>query len=158
MKKLLIILFLLISSLSFAQLPDFTLKTTENTNFEISTISNAGKPIVIYFWSASDNESQLILNKISDDYDEWKIETGVRVIAISIDNIKQLSRIKKVVMDNRWPFEVIIDYNHQYVNYLDVVYIPYMMIFNSKMDICWKEKGFDQGGYSRLINAVKRAK
>ncbi|HAP31268.1 MAG TPA: thiol:disulfide interchange protein, partial [Flavobacteriales bacterium] len=101
MKKLLIFTaFLSFSLLSFSQnrtLPKVDLKTLDNNTFNTSDFDNDGKPIVISFWATWCKPCIKELNNIAEVYEDWQDETGVKVIAISIDDARNMSKVKPKV-------------------------------------------------------------
>ena len=88
MKKfLLIFLFSGIFSIgaAFAQLPSVTLKTMDGKTVNTDTLKNDGKPFIIDFFATWCKPCNRELDAISEVYDEWKEDTGVKIFAVSID-------------------------------------------------------------------------
>ena len=106
MKKLLIFTaFLSFCLLSFSQnrtLPKVDLKTLDNNTFNTSDFDNDGKPIVISFWATWCKPCIKELNNIAEVYEDWQDETGVKVIAISIDDARNMSKVKPKVNALLW--------------------------------------------------------
>ena len=98
MKKFLIFTALLSFSLiSFSQnraLPKIDLKTLDNNTISTSDFDNDGKPIVISFWATWCKPCVKELSNIAEIYEDWQDETGVKIIAISIDDARNMSKVK----------------------------------------------------------------
>ena len=81
--------------LSFAQnakLPEnITIKTLDGKTVETSIINNDGKPIIVSFWATWCKPCNRELNAIKEVYEEWQEETGVKLVAISIDDARSAS-------------------------------------------------------------------
>ena len=76
---------------SFAQLPAIQLKDINGKAIRTDTLSNGGKPIVISFFATWCKPCNRELKAIQEVYADWQQETGVRIIAISIDESLKLS-------------------------------------------------------------------
>ena len=117
MKKIIpyIILSIFLSSnFSFAQtrtLPKQEVKTLEGEPFNIQKIYNNGNPIIISFWATWCKPCKKELNNIAELYEEWQDETGVKVIAISIDDTRSMSKVAPYVNSSDWEYEVYLDSN-----------------------------------------------
>ena len=70
---------------AYAQLPAVTLKTMDGKTIRTDTLTNNGKPFIIDFFATWCKPCNRELTAISEVYDEWQEETGVKVIAVSID-------------------------------------------------------------------------
>ena len=64
-----------------AQLPAITLKTMDGQTVKTDTLNNQGKPFIISFFATWCKPCNRELSAIQEVYDEWKAETGVKLIA-----------------------------------------------------------------------------
>lgn len=97
MKKILLTLVALtFAGCMFAQnakLPEnVTIKTLDGQSVQSSVIQNDGKPMIISFWATWCKPCNRELNAIKEVYEEWQEETGVKLIAVSIDDARSASR------------------------------------------------------------------
>ena len=68
-----------------AQMPAVTLKTIDGKTVRTDTLSNNGKPIIIDFFATWCKPCNRELKAINEVYEDWQEETGVKLIAVSID-------------------------------------------------------------------------
>ena len=68
-----------------AQLPKVTLKDINGKAVSTDTLSNGGQPFIIDFFATWCKPCNRELDAISEVYEEWQQETGVKIIAVSID-------------------------------------------------------------------------
>src|SRR4249919_676029 len=94
MKRILSILFL-VSVFTFSALagdgdkiPAVTVKKLDGSKVSSSTFTNAGKPIIISFWATWCKPCKKELDAIQESYSDWTAETGVKLIAVSIDDVR----------------------------------------------------------------------
>ena len=85
-KKILLTTLLSVMMLNtYAQLPKVTLKDISGKTVATDTLSNNGKPFIIDFFATWCKPCNRELDAISEVYEEWQEETGVKIIAVSID-------------------------------------------------------------------------
>ena len=90
-------------------------------------------------------------------YEEWQEETGVKLVAISIDDARSASRVKPHVDGNGWDYEVYIDQNQDFKRAMNVVNVPHTFVVNGKGEIVWQHTSFVEGSEEELLEAVRKA-
>ena len=96
---------------AFAGLPSVSLKNLDGKTVDTATLSNDGKPMVISFFALWCKPCQRELKAIAEVYDEWQEETGVKLIAVSIDEAQNEQKVKPLVESKGWEYEVLLDPN-----------------------------------------------
>ena len=138
-----------------AQLPAVTLKTMDGKTIRTDTLSNNGKPIIIDFFATWCKPCNRELTAISEVYDEWVEETGVKLIAVSIDQAQNINKVKPLVDNHGWPYEVLLDPNSDLKRALGIQMIPYVLIVDGKGNIVYKHNGYTEGAEEELIEKVR---
>lgn len=141
-----------------AQLPQVTLKDINGKTVRLDTLSNGGKPIIIDFFATWCKPCNRELSAISEVYDNWQEETGVRLIAVSIDQAHHINKVKPLVDQLGWPYEVLLDPNSELKQALGVQLIPYTLIVDGKGKIVYKHSGYVDGEEDELLEEVKKAR
>lgn len=158
MKKVLLIccLMLGISMVAKAQMPAVALKTIDGKEIKTDTLSNNGKPIIIDFFATWCKPCNRELSAIAEVYDEWQEETGVKLVAISIDQAQNVHKVAPLVAENEWPWEtVLLDPNGELKRALGIQMIPYTLILDGKGKIVYKHNGYTDGAEEELIEKVR---
>ena len=141
-----------------AKLPEnITLKDIDGQSVQSSVIQNGGKPIIISFWATWCKPCNRELNTIKEVYEEWQEETGVKLVAISIDDARSASRVKPHVDGNGWEYEVYLDPNQDFKRAMNVVNVPHTFVVNGKGEIVWQHTSFVEGSEEELLEVVKKA-
>ena len=137
MKKLLLATLLLLGivTTASAQLPKVMLKSIDGKSVSTDTLSNNGKPFIIDFFATWCKPCNRELTAISEVYDEWQEETGVKVIAVSIDQAQNSNKVKPLVDNHGWQYEVLCDGNGKIVS---------------------KHNGYTEGAEEELIEEVRK--
>lgn len=139
-----------------AQIPSVDLKTVEGQTFNSSQIENNGKPIIISFWATWCKPCCKELNTIAEVYEDWQNETGVKLIAISIDDKRSSDKVKPLVDGNNWEYEILLDQNQDFKRAMNVNMVPHMFILNGKNEIVWQHTSFSEGGELEVIEIVRK--
>ena len=138
-----------------AQLPGVVLKDINGKAVKTDTLSNNGKPFIIDFFATWCKPCNRELTAINDVYEDWQKETGVKVIAISIDQAQNINKVKPLVDNHGWPYEVLLDPNGEFKRALGVQMIPYTLIIDGKGNIAYKHNGYTDGAEDELIEKVR---
>ena len=157
-KKLFLILFLAIFTnvqTTLAQLPAVTLKTMDGKTVRTDTLSNDGKPFIIDFFATWCKPCNRELDAIAEVYEDWQEETGVKIFAISIDQAQNINKVKPLVNNHGWEYDVLLDPNGDLKRALGIQMIPFVLICDGKGKIVYKHSGYTDGAETELIEKVR---
>jgi cytochrome c biogenesis protein CcmG, thiol:disulfide interchange protein DsbE len=154
-------LLVLIVSTSFAlidgrKIPAADLKTIDGKNVNTSNISNNGKPIIICFFATWCKPCKKELDAIAENYTDWQAETGVKVVAISIDDPKTVDKVPGFVKANDYDFEIYIDHNMDFKRAMSVTCSPHTFLVDSKGEIVWEDPSYTEGEEEKIYELVKK--
>ena len=156
-KKLLLSLTLLLAlaSTAKAQLPNVTLRSLEGKEVRTDTLSNDGKPFIIDFFATWCKPCNRELKAIHEVYPEWQEETGVKLIAVSIDEAQNINKVKPMVDSYGWEYDVLLDPNSDLRRALGIQTIPYTLIVDGQGKIVYRHNGYADGAEEELIEKVR---
>lgn len=137
-------------------LPNVDLKTLDGSKFNITEIENEGNPIVISFWATWCKPCKKELNNIAEIYEDWQDETNVKVIAISIDDSRSMSKVNPYVNASDWQYEVYLDTNSDLKRAMGVSTVPHTFLLNAQKEIVWQHKGYIDGDENELYKEIKK--
>ena len=95
------------------------------------------------------------LDAINDVYSDWQEETNVKLIAVSIDDSRTISRVKPMVNGKGWEYEILYDTNHEFKRALNIVSVPYVIIVKNK-EIVYKHSGYTSGSEYEIYEEIKK--
>lgn len=140
-----------------AGLPKLTLRNIEGKSVRLDTLSNQGKPMIVSFFATWCKPCNRELQAINEVYADWQEETGVKLIAVSIDQAQNINKVKPLVDEHGWPYEVLLDPNGDLKRALGVQLIPYVMVLDGTGTIAFKHNGYTDGAEEELYEKVKEA-
>lgn len=139
----------------FAQLPQVTLKTMDGKAVRVDTLSNGGKPFVIDFFATWCKPCNRELDAISEVYADWQEETGVKIFAVSIDQGQNINKVKPLVDNHGWEYDVLLDPNGDLKRAFGIQMIPYVLIVDGLGNIVYRHAGYTDGEETELIEKVR---
>lgn len=157
MKKALVVMVFVLGYMPlFAQLPGITLKDMTGNSVLLSEIKNEGKPIVINFWATWCKPCVLELNTIQDDFEDLQNETGVKFIAVSIDDIRNEAKVAPFVKSRGWLYDILLDSNEDLKRALGVQNPPHTFVLDGNGKIVWQHMGYTLGDEIKLFDVVRK--
>lgn len=161
MKKIttLLLMTLLVAGLhaqTKTDLPNVTLKDLNGKDVNISKLSNDGKPIVITFWATWCAPCIKEHNALSDVYDDWKDETGVKIYSVSIDDSRSTAKVKPFVEGKGWDFNVLLDVNSELKRAMNVSNPPHTFLIDGKGKIVYQHTGYLEGAEEELYEEIQK--
>ncbi len=138
-------------------LPSVKVKTLDGKFFNTADIKNDGKPVVISFWATWCAPCKKELNAINEVYADWQTETGVKVIAVSIDDARNSGKVKPYVDAKSWEYDVYLDENQDLKRAMNVNNVPHTFLLNGKGEIVWQHTNYVDGDEKILFENIKKA-
>lgn len=141
---------------SGSPIPAVDVKTVDGKTMNTSKFSNDGKPIIISFWATWCKPCKKELDAIAEEYSDWQKETGVKLIAISIDDARSSTKVGADVKSKGWEYEVYLDENADFKRAMNVNNIPHTFIIDGKGNIVWQHNSYAEGDEVHLHEALKK--
>jgi peroxiredoxin len=151
----------LISSAGVAQtntLPSVQLKDLEGNTVDTQSLFNGGNPILICFWATWCSPCKRELNTYADYYAEWQEETGVKIIAVSVDDQRTVAQVNPYVSSVSWEYDILLDTNRQFQQALGVVNVPHTFLIDGKGNIVWQHNNYQPGDEEELHKELLKLK
>ena len=138
-----------------AQLPNVALKDINGKTVNTAELQNGGKPFIIDFFATWCKPCNRELDAIAEVYEDWQKETGVKIFAVSIDVAQNINKVKPLVDNHGWEYDVLLDPNSDFKRALGIQMIPYVLIVDGKGNIVYKHNGYTDGAEQELIEKVR---
>ena len=95
------------------------------------------------------------LDAIAEVYEDWQAETGVKLFAVSIDRAQNTNKVKPLVDNHGWNYEVLLDPNSELRRTFGGELIPYVVICDGQGNVVYKHNGYTDGAEEELIEKVR---
>ena len=140
---------------SYAQsIPSVRLKDLTGSTIDTGTLENEGNPIVIGFWATWCSPCKRELNNYMDYYGDWQDETGVKIVAVSIDDTRSINRVSPYVMSSGWEFDILLDPAGDFKRAMQVVNVPHTFLYNGDGELVWSHNNYAEGDEEELYEEL----
>lgn len=159
MRTILLSLAILVSSLAAAQVPSVVVENAKGEAYDTSLLLEEGTPMIISFWSTSCKPCIRELDAIYDAMPDWLEEADFRVVAVSVDDSRQLAKAKSFSEGRGWgeDFTLLFDKNQDFMRSMNVPVVPHVFVVDPKGKIVFSHTAYVQGGEVELFEAVKKS-
>lgn len=137
-------------------LPAADVQDLKGQTVSTSTFSNEGKPMVISFWATWCKPCIAELSAIHEEYESWAEETGVKLVAVSIDDQRNVAKVAPFVNGRGWNYEVYCDPNGNFKRALSVNTVPHTFLIDGNGNIVWQHNAYNPGDEGHLFEMIEK--
>ncbi len=138
-----------------SELPSIDIKTLTGETFNTSDIKNPDGPIFLSFWATWCKPCIKELIAVDENYEDWQDEFGLKVYAVSIDDVKSMSRVAPFVNGRAWEFEILLDPNSDFKRAMNVINVPHSFILNKNGEVIWQHNSYSPGDEDEIYKILK---
>ena len=160
MKKLLFLMFALVMgfSASAQTLPDVKVENQEGKVVSIREVID-GTPMIISFWSTTCKPCIMELNAINNNLPDWLEEVDMKVVAVSVDDARTVSRARAMTQGQGWDdYTCLYDKNQDLKRAMNVSLTPHTFIVDGEGNIIYSHSGYTPGSEEELFEKNKALK
>ena len=160
MKKLMFLMFALVMgfSASAQTLPDVKVENQEGKVISIREVVD-GTPMIISFWSTTCKPCIMELNAINNALPDWLEEVDMKVVAVSVDDARTVSRARAMTKGQGWDdYVCLYDKNQDFKRAMNVSLTPHTFIVDGEGNIVYSHSGYTPGSEEELFEKIKGLK
>ncbi|MBR4952658.1 MAG: TlpA family protein disulfide reductase [Alistipes sp.] len=160
MKKLMFLMFALVMgfSASAQTLPDVKIENQEGKVVSIREVID-GTPMIISFWSTTCKPCIMELNAINNNLPDWLEEVNMKVVAVSVDDARTVSRARAMTQGQGWDeYTCLYDKNQDLKRAMNVSLTPHTFIVDGNGNIVYSHSGYTPGSEEELFEKIKALK
>ena len=134
-------------------LPDLSVKLLDGKQVRLSSLLEEG-PLLVSFWAtwcAPCKKEMIFLEEFHQKYNE----NSFRVLAISTDSPKSMSKVKSYIRAKKYTFLVGIDPNQEIAKKMNALLMPTTLILNKDRKVSWYHQGFIPGDEKEIEAQIR---
>jgi peroxiredoxin len=137
------------------KLPAVQLKDMNGKSVNTAELGFDG-PVVISFWATWCSPCKRELNTIQELYEDWQTETGVHLVAVSVDDEKTKSSVPTYVNGKGWDYLVLMDPNGDFKRAMGVNNVPHTFLVDPSGNIVYSHNNYTPGDEDKLYEQIKK--
>lgn len=137
------------------KLPSVQLKDMNGKSINTANLGFNG-PVVISFWATWCAPCKRELNTIHELYTDWQEETGVNLVAVSIDDQKTMNSVPVYVNGKGWEYLVLMDPNGDFKRAMGVNNVPHTFLIDTAGNIVFSHNNYAPGDEEELLKEIKK--
>ena len=87
-------------------------------------------------------------------YEDWVDETGVRIVAVSIDDMRSMNRVAPYVNSVGWEYDILLDPNRDFARALNVNNVPHPFVVDAEGNVVWSHNNYADGDEYELYEEL----
>ena len=134
-------------------LPDLSVRLLDGKQVRLSALLEEG-PLLVSFWAtwcAPCKKEMIFLEEFHQKYNE----NNFRVLAISTDSPKSMSKVKSYIRAKKHTFLVGIDPNQEIAKKMNALLMPTTLILNKDRKVSWYHQGFIPGDEKEIEAQIR---
>lgn len=158
MKKILftVLTIFLFTNLFSQNIPSVQIKGLDNKPINSKELFEGESLVILSFWATWCKPCIKELDAYNENIEEWAEETGVKLIAVSIDNTRSMSRVAPFVNGRGWDnIQFYLDPNEDFKRAMNIVNIPHTILLDKNGKILWQHNSYTEGDEYELYDVIK---
>lgn len=141
------------------QLPTVALKNLDGKAINTGDLVRPGEPTLFCFWATWCSPCKRELNTYAELYPDWQEETGVEIVAVSIDDQRSVRRVAPYVNSVMWDYTVLLDPNKDFARAMQVINVPHTFLVDGEGNVVWQHNNYAPGDeeevYEQLLKLTE---
>ena len=134
--------------------PEFTLPNLDGDDVALSELLEDG-PVIVDFWATWCKPCIKAFPDLQEIFDKYR-NCGLKVLAVSIDGPKSMSRVGSLIKSKGNTFEVLLDPGQKVARKFHVTSVPRTVLVNTDGTIAYAVTGYRPKNHEELEAAVAK--
>jgi peroxiredoxin len=137
------------------QIPSVKIKNVGGTVINTADFGTTDKPVIISFWATWCKPCIQELQTYHALYPEWQEKYGVSLVAVSIDDARNASKVAPFIKSRTWTYEVLLDINQEFKRAMNVNNVPHTFVVQNGK-VVFSHSAYSSGDEEELEELLKK--
>ena len=138
--------------------PSVMVKNLNGESVDFKNCIEPGKITIISFWATWCAPCIKELQAIDAKYAEWQEKYNVKLVAVTVDDSRNIKKVKPKVLGEGWTYEIILDENMDLARAMNMNNPPMTFIVNAEGKIVYSHQGYTPGAEDELEKELEALK
>ncbi len=138
-----------------AKIPSVKIKNVAGTVVNTADFGTADKPVIISFWATWCKPCIQELQTYHALYPEWQEKYGVSLVAVSIDDARNASKVAPFIKSRTWTYDVLLDVNQEFKRAMNVNNVPHTFVVQNGK-VVFSHSAYSSGDEEELEELLKK--
>lgn len=152
------LIFFLGSNLFAQEVPSTQVKTKTGESIPFSSLIKEDTIYIVSFWATWCTPCIKELREIDEVYSTIQDSFRLKLIAVSVDDARNSSKVFPKVVGEGWAYEVVLDQNQDLSRSMNVNNVPMMFIIDRKGKIVYSHQGYSPGMIESILTELDKIK
>ena len=140
---------------SGSRVPSVKIRSVAGVIVNTADLSTDNTPVIVSFWATWCKPCIQELQTYHGLYESWQQKYGATLIAVSIDDSRNASKVAPFVRSRNWTFPVLLDVNNEFKRAMNVNNVPHtFVIMNGK--VVFSHSAYSPGDEDELEELLKK--
>jgi len=134
-------------------LPNLSFSLLDGKNTTLDELLKEG-PVLVDFWAtwcAPCKKEMIYLDRFQQKYSEY----GFKILAVSTDSPRSISKVKSYIRAKKFTFIVGLDPNQQVAQKMNAILLPTSILINQNREIVWFHQGYIPGDEVEIEKQIR---
>ena len=136
-------------------LPDMMVKDIDGNSINLQSLVDGETITIVSFWATWCKPCIKELTNVSALLEDWEEEFNVKLVAISVDDARNASKIKPFAAGRGWDFDIFLDPNGDVQRAMNVANPPVTFLFDKSGKVVYLHNGYQEGDEYELEDHIK---
>ncbi len=134
-------------------LPNLSFSLLDGKNTTLDELLKDG-PVLVDFWATwcgPCKKEMVYLDRFQKEYGEY----GFKILAVSTDSPRSMSKVKSYIRAKKFTFIVGLDPNQQMAQKMNALLLPTSILINQNKEIVWFHQGYIPGDEVEIEKQIR---
>ncbi|MBL7777082.1 MAG: TlpA family protein disulfide reductase [Chitinophagales bacterium] len=139
-------------------LPSIELNDMYGKKVNVADLGSKGKITLFSFWATWCGPCKKELSNLSELKEEWEKKYNMQFVAVSIDDSRNVTKVKPYIEGQRWDYQVLLDVNQDLKRSFNIPNVPFTILTDANGKVVYMHNGYTEGDEYVIEEEIQKLK